>query len=116
LQLEVAREVVQCLEMAGDRRALAEHEESLRKLLKCKSMGLTSLQRSMARQESRLLLLKEGDALTKFFHSYANMRRRKKHIQFLEHNGQVLIAEEAKAEAIFSFFDEILGTPPADQI
>jgi hypothetical protein len=87
LQLEVAREVVYRLEMAGDRRALATHEESLRKLLNCKSLGLASLQRSMVQQESRLLWLKEGDTSTKFFHSYANMRHRKKHIHSLEHNG-----------------------------
>jgi hypothetical protein len=87
LQLEVVREVGHRLEMASDRRALATHEESLHKLLKCKSLGLASLQRSMVRQESRLLWLKEGDTSTKFFHSYANMRRRKKHIHSLEHNG-----------------------------
>jgi hypothetical protein len=40
------------------------------------------------------------------------MHRRRKHIHSLEHNGQVLVCEEAKAEAIFSFYDEILGIPP----
>jgi hypothetical protein len=63
----------------------------------------------MVRQESRLLWLKEGDAPTRFFHSYANMRHRRKHIHSLEHNVQVLVGEEAKEEAIFSFYDEILG-------
>jgi hypothetical protein len=43
LQLEVAMEVIHRLEMAGDRRTLVRHEESLRKMLKCKSLGLESL-------------------------------------------------------------------------
>jgi hypothetical protein len=55
LQLEVAREVVHHLEMADDRRTLAMHKESLQKMLKCKSLGLASLQQSMVRKESRLL-------------------------------------------------------------
>jgi hypothetical protein len=49
---------------------------------------------------------------TRFFHSYANMHHRRKHIHSLEHNGKVLVGEEAKAEADFSFYDEILGIPP----
>jgi hypothetical protein len=67
----------------------------------------------MARQESRLLWLKEGDVPMKFFHSYANMHRHKKHIHSLEHNSQVLVAKEAKVEVLFSFYNEILGTPSA---
>jgi hypothetical protein len=42
-QLEVAKEVVYGLEAAQDRHALSTHEEDLRKLLKMKSLGLTSL-------------------------------------------------------------------------
>lgn len=98
--------------MAQDRRTLAVHEEELRKRLKMKALGRSSLQRSIARQESRLLWLVEGDAPTKFFHNYTNGRRRKKHIHSLEVDGRLVVDERAKAEAAFQYFDEVLGTPP----
>jgi hypothetical protein len=55
LQLEIAKEVVARLEMARDRRFLVAHEESLRQRLKLKSLALSSLQHTIACQESRLL-------------------------------------------------------------
>jgi hypothetical protein len=86
-QLEVAKEVVHQLEMACDRRPLSHHEEELCKQMKLKSLGLSSLQRSMARQEFRLLWLRADDAATSFFHSHANSRQRKNHIHSLLHEG-----------------------------
>jgi hypothetical protein len=64
--LEVAKELFHRLEMARDRRMLDVHEEFLRQKLKLKSLGLSSLQRTIERHESRLLWLKEGDASTNF--------------------------------------------------
>lgn len=80
LQLEIAKEVVHRLEMARDHCNLASHEEELRRKLKLKALGLISLQRSIARQESRLLWLSEGDTPTRYFQMYANGRQRKKQI------------------------------------
>lgn len=54
MQLEIAKEVVHRLEIARDHRTLAPHEEVLRQKLKWKSLGLSSLQRNIARQVSRL--------------------------------------------------------------
>jgi hypothetical protein len=107
LQLEIAKEVVSRLEMA-----LAHHEESLCQRLKLKSLALSSLPRTIAHQESRLIWLKEGNTPTKFFHIHANARRRKKFIGTLEHVGQILVTKESKAHAFFDFFDDVLGTPP----
>jgi hypothetical protein len=72
-QLAIAKEVVLHLEAARDNRQLASHEEDLWRLLKMKSLCLASLQRTIVRQESRILWLHKGDAPTKFFHIYANM-------------------------------------------
>lgn len=112
LQLELAKEVVHRLEIARDHRALAEHEENLRRTLKLKSLGLSSLQRSIARQESHLSCLAEGDIPTKFFHIQANIRRRKKFIKSLEHEGTVHFDEEEKVSIAYQFFNSLLGTPP----
>jgi hypothetical protein len=100
------------LELAWDRHALAEFEESLCQRIKQKSLGLSSLQRTIANQESRLLWLSEGDVPTRFFHYYAATHRSKNHIHSLLHEVNVVVAEDRKAEVAFSFFDEILGSPP----
>jgi hypothetical protein len=62
----MAQEVVIRLECARDRRNLAPHEEELRQGLKLKSLGLASLQRTIARHESRLLWLSDRDMPTCF--------------------------------------------------
>lgn len=112
MQLEIAKEVLHRLEVARDHRPLAAHEESLRKTVKLKSLGLSSLQRTIARQESRLLWLTEGDAPTKFFHIHTNARHRKKFIRSLLHQDQVVVDEYAKAQIAFDHFDALLGTQP----
>jgi hypothetical protein len=81
--------------------------------LKLKSLGLASLQHTIACQESRILWLKEGDAPTRFFHIQASQRQRKNFINALEHHGQRLIAEDRKADVAFEFFNDILGVPTA---
>jgi hypothetical protein len=58
------------------------------------------------------LWLRKGDASTRFFHSCANARRRRNHIHSLEGDGRVFVEESSKAEAIDSFFDNILGIAP----
>jgi hypothetical protein len=97
--------------MAQDRRALANHEEALWREMKLKVLGLSSLQWTIVRQESRLLWISEGDASTRFFHAHASGWHRGKHIRSLRQDGgQTLIDEESKAAAAFAYFDSILGT------
>jgi hypothetical protein len=71
-RLKIAKEVVHQLEMAGDCHPLAQFEEALGQFFECKALGLASLQRTIAWQESRVLWLNEGDASMRFIHSYAN--------------------------------------------
>jgi hypothetical protein len=54
--------------------------------------------------------LSEGDTPTKKIHCHANACRRKNMVGSLEHQGQVLVQKESKAEVAFRFFDDILGT------
>jgi hypothetical protein len=51
-QLEVEKEVVFRLEKAKDHRPLSTHEEGLRQCLKVLTLGLSSLQQTVSRQES----------------------------------------------------------------
>jgi hypothetical protein len=111
----ISKEAVLQLEMARDR-SLAAHEEALRQDMKHKTLGLSSLQLTIARQESTNLWLGIGDTPTKFFHVHANVRHRKKFIRSIDQDGQVLVLEDRKAEAFHTFFDEILGTPAKSHI
>jgi hypothetical protein len=49
MQLELAREVLHQLEIARDHRLLAPHEDKLQGSMKLKTLGLSSLQRMIAR-------------------------------------------------------------------
>ena len=77
LQLDIAKEILHCLEIARDNRALSPGEEWFRKKLKHLCLGLASLERTIARLRSRILYLKEGDANTSFFHQQARYRKKK---------------------------------------
>jgi hypothetical protein len=109
LQLVVAKEVVFKLDQAQESRPLSSEEVLLRNELKMKCLSLASLCRSIARQQSRLTFLREGDANTAFFHLQACHRNRKNTIMHIEHNGTMIVDEELKAEAIFDHFDQIMG-------
>jgi hypothetical protein len=76
-----------------------------------KSLGLSCLQRTIVWQESRLLWLSEGDTHTMFFHAHANTHCHKQFIRLLEHGVQVMLHEDRKADIIYNFFDDLLGTP-----
>ena len=68
LQLAMARVVISELDVAQESRDLSPVELSLRADLKAMTLGLASLQRTIARQKSRCRFLSEGDANTRFFH------------------------------------------------
>jgi hypothetical protein len=111
VQLVIANDLVLQLESATDLCALAPHVESLRMEIELKSLGLASLQRSIAQQEFWILRLGVGDAPTKFFQVNAKARRCKKFIHSVDHDCQVLVSEEWKAKAFPNFFDVLLGSP-----
>ena len=67
LQLAVARVVILRFDTEEEHRQLQQWELELRRKLKFRVLGLASLARSIARQRSRVLYLREGDANTRFF-------------------------------------------------
>jgi hypothetical protein len=48
----------------------------------------------------------------RFFHVHANSRRRRNFIHSLNMDGQAVLDEQQKAKLDFSYFDDIMGSPP----
>ena len=107
----MAHEVIRLMDAAMDQRPLSDAEFWLRRQLKKKILGLASLQRTIARQQSRLLWLKEGDANTGFFQSYASARRRRNHIFKLQKEGSEATTQQAMDELAVDHFGKLIGIP-----
>jgi hypothetical protein len=90
-QLAVTKEAIFKLEQAQDTHPLSVEEVELRTELKFKCLGLASLAHTIARQCSRILHLKEGDANTCYFQLQACHRSKKSFIDKLTHQGCTLV-------------------------
>lgn len=112
-QLLMAKEIIWRFDLAEEKRLLSVSERSLVRALKKKVLALASLERTMARQRSRVSWLKEGDANTRFFHQHAAYRRRKNFIQQIAADGQLGTSQPEKERLVHEFFAGILGTSPS---
>jgi hypothetical protein len=108
-QLAAPRVIIFELDVAQETRLLSPEEIELRRDLKEATLGLASLSRTIARQRSRYRYLKDGDANTKFFHLQACHQKRKNYIPTFVHNGRTFTSEEAKSEAVFDYYNALLG-------
>lgn len=109
LQILVATELTFRLDLAMETRHLSTDERSLHRTLKRKLLRLSSLERSIARQRSRLTWMKEGNVNTKFFQRHAVGRRRQNTMTSLHVEGSVVSGQEDLANAADNYFAAILG-------
>lgn len=79
-QMLMAREVVRRLDSTQEQRQLSDSEAHLRRRMKMQCLGLSSFERTMARQRSRIRQLNEGNANTAYFHMIARGRKTKNFI------------------------------------
>ena len=114
MQLLIAKELTLRFDQAQELRELSVEELQLRKDLKKLILGLSSLERTIARQRSRLLFLSEGDANTRFFHLHANGRKRKNYILRLRDptTGDP-VSGDSMATILFNFFSDLLVSEKA---
>jgi hypothetical protein len=111
LELAMANEVIQRLDVAQENRQLSAQELQLRSELKARVLGLAAIERSRRRQASRLLWLKEGDACTRFFHLKANGCSRKNYVPCLKRaDGSYAWTQEEKQSAFQQHFQSVLGS------
>uniref|UniRef100_A0A453A7E0 Reverse transcriptase domain-containing protein n=1 Tax=Aegilops tauschii subsp. strangulata TaxID=200361 RepID=A0A453A7E0_AEGTS len=112
-KLAISRELISRFDQAQETRNLLPPEAWLRKQLKISYLGLASMERTIARQRSRIANLKDGDASTGFFHRQCSFRRQKNHIYSLAVDDRALTDHADMAEAAFTHFEALLGTATA---
>jgi hypothetical protein len=108
LQIAIANTVIFRLEAAQDARRLTSGEIWLRKTLKLTVLGLASLERTIARQRSRIRWLKDGDANTKYFHTIANGRRTGNFIPAIKVGDEIITNQCRKVEVFTEPFTDLI--------
>lgn len=109
MQIAIATKIIYRLDLVADTRVLEREKINLRRLLKKKLLGLSSLERMISWQHSRLLWLREADANTQFFHLHASHRQRRNTITTMTCNGQVVMGHDDIANAVDTYYAELLG-------
>jgi hypothetical protein len=110
LALVICREVILQLEKAQELRVLIQPERSLIKHLKRRILGLAAVEKSRARQRSRIVWLRKGDANTKIFHIMANVRRKRNFIHSLTTDSGFSSTQEEKHAIVYNHFLNHIGT------
>ena len=108
-QLHLARDLIHQLEIAQDGRILSVLERWLLSKLKKLALALASTKRTIARLRSRISWLKEGDANSKLFHSFARYRKKKNSVSKLTVGNQVLTAHNDIVAAVDQFYFDLIG-------
>jgi hypothetical protein len=106
-----ARELILQLDIAQEERGLRDEEARLRKRMKMRCLGLSSLEWTMARQCSTVRQLREGDAKTAYFHLIARGRKRCNYIASLTVDGSTMADHTAMEEALHHHFAGVFGAP-----
>jgi hypothetical protein len=106
-----AKELIFRLDVAQEDMQLSPLEAWLRRELKRKYLGLCSLQRTVARQRSRINWLREGEANTKYFHIHTSHRRRKNYIPQITHNDTILVEQAQIEDAFAEHYEQLFSTP-----
>lgn len=78
-----------------------------------RGLGLSSLERTMARQRSRVHQLSEGDANTAYFHLIVRGRKRRNFISSLIVAGHTVADHEDMESALHSHFAAVFDTASA---
>lgn len=85
------------------------------KALKLALLGMASLERTIDRQRSWLIWIKEGDANPKLFKQWpiANGRRSKNYIPHIKHGDQIITDQQRKEEVFTEAYENFLGAAQA---
>lgn len=114
-QLLMAHELILQLDIMQESRGLTDDEAGLRRRMKMRCLGLSSLERTMARQRSWVRQLAEGDDNTSYFHLIARGRKRQNYIPSLMVDGHTVADHAGMEQALHDHFAGVFGTPATPQ-
>jgi hypothetical protein len=100
---------IQELDSVADGMGLDEDRWDLRYHLEEQMMELLSSEEEYWRQHGRQQWILQGDANTKFFHAFANGRKRKCAIHSLSSDQGVVTEKDAIQELIYTFYRNLMG-------
>jgi hypothetical protein len=100
---------IQELDAVADGVGLDEDGWALRYHLEAQMMEMLSAEEEYWRQRGRQQWILQGDANTKFFHAFANGRKRKCAIHSLSSDQGLVTEKEAIQELIYSFYRNLMG-------
>jgi hypothetical protein len=100
---------IQELDSVADGMGLDEDGWALRYHLEEQMMELLSAEEEYWRQRGRQQWILQGDANTKFFHAFANGRKRKCAIHSLSSDQGVVTEKDAIQELIYTFYRNLMG-------
>ncbi|KAK1627690.1 hypothetical protein QYE76_002005 [Lolium multiflorum] len=110
LKIVMSNTLILKFDVAQESRMLTHAEAWLRRTLKHAVLGLSSLERTIARQRSRIRWLQEGDANTKLFHVVANGRRTKNYIASVRVGEETVTTHERKNVVFTEAYDMLIGS------
>ena len=99
------------LERAQGRRNLTSEELEFKKSIKSKLVGMAVIQKSKAKQHSRLTWIRHGDTNSRLFHICANARRKQNFISAIQDGDRIAVSQSDKDNVAFQFFSQSIGTP-----
>jgi hypothetical protein len=100
---------IQELDSVANGLGLDEDGWALRYHLEAQMMEMLSAEEEYWRQQGRQQWILQGDSNTKFFHAFANGRKRKCAIHSLSSDQGVVMEKEAIQELIYSFYRNLMG-------
>ena len=106
LLLCAAKQLIGILDVVQDFRQLTEQEIQLKRDLKARVLGLSTVEKIRAKQQSRLTAIKAENANSRMFFMRINGRKRKNFIQQLHTDSEAVFGHKEKEEIIFRHFSK----------
>jgi hypothetical protein len=103
--------IIDDLEALAEVRPLSEHEIELKSQLNAQIAGLFREEELKWYQWSKAQFILEGDSNTRYFHSVANGRHRKKRIHSLVHENGLIEGHEQLKSYITNYYKDLFGAP-----